>query len=395
MAEAWNAVKGTTWELAPGQYSEWEQTRPAIHIAEIRRKPYTRSGFNSSTFPPQISSMRPVTPLKQSRRPYFVGIDVGGTNTKIGIVDDLGQTLSFESIPTNEEEGPTGLFRRTAAAVDGMIRSAGISAADLKAAGLGTPGPMDIAKGVILDPTNMPHWRFFPVRDELSKILRLPVAFNNDANAAAYGEFWVGSGSKHEGLILLTLGTGVGGGIIVNGVVIEGVNSFGAECGHIIVDSRPDARLCVWGGGRGELEAYASASAIANRAEELLAEGHSSSLTRRVAAGETLSTLLLAEEAEAGDALSLEVILEAATYLGIGVVTLVHTIDPGAVILGGAMNFGGHRTQVGRQFIERVREEFCSRAFDVVAKGTLIDYASLGGDAGYIGAAGIARAKIA
>ena len=164
---------------------------------------------------------------------------------------------------------------------------------------------MDIAKGVILDPTNMPHWRFFPVRDELSKILRLPVAFNNDANAAAYGEFWVGSGSKHDGLILLTLGTGVGGGIIVNGVVIEGVNSFGAECGHIIVDSRPDARLCVWGGGRGELEAYASASAIANRAEKLLAEGRSSSLTRRVAAGETISTLLLAEEAEAGDALSL------------------------------------------------------------------------------------------
>ena len=93
------------------------------------------------------------------------------------------------------------------------------------------------------------------------------MAFNNDANAAAYGEFWVGSGRQHDSLILLTLGTGVGGGIIVNGMVIEGVNSFGAECGHIIVDSRPDARLCVWGGGRGELEAYASASAVANRAE--------------------------------------------------------------------------------------------------------------------------------
>ncbi len=156
---------------------------------------------------------------------------------------------------------------------------------------------------------------------------------------------------KHEGLILLTLGTGVGGGIIVNGVVIEGVNSFGAECGHIIVDSRPDARLCVWGGGRGELEAYASASAVANRAEELLAEGRPSSLTRRVAAGETLSTLMLAEEAEAGDALSLEVILESATYLGIGIVTLVHTIDPGAVILGGAMNFGG--TTPGRAAVYR------------------------------------------
>ena len=248
---------------------------------------------------------------------------------------------------------------------------------------------------MIHDPTNLPHWRFFPIRDVLSKILGLPVAFNNDANAAAYGEFWVGSGKDSKGLILLTLGTGVGGGIIVDGVVVEGVNSFGAECGHIIVDSRPDARLCVWGGGRGELEAYASASAVADRAEQLLADGRPSSLKRRVAAGETLSTLMLSEEAEKGDALSLEVILEAATYLGIGIVTLVHTIDPGAVILGGAMNFGGHDAQVGRQFIERVREVFRSRAFDIVVKNTVIDYASLGGDAGYIGAAGIARAKLA
>jgi glucokinase len=254
---------------------------------------------------------------------------------------------------------------------------------------------MDLPRGMILDPTNMPHWRFFPVRDELAKRLGMPVVFSNDANAAAYGEFWVGSGRQSDGLILLTLGTGVGGGIIVNGFGIEGVNSFGAELGHVIVDSRPDARLCVWGGGRGELEAYASASALAVRAEELLAEGRASSLARRRAVGESLSTLMLAEEAEQGDELSLEVILEAATYLGIGVVTMVHTIDPGAVILGGAMNFGGHSTRVGRQFIDRVREVFCSRAFEIVVKNTIIDYASLGGDAGFMGAAGLARAKFA
>jgi glucokinase len=252
---------------------------------------------------------------------------------------------------------------------------------------------MNIPGGMIHDPTNLPHWRFFPIRDVLSRNLGLPVAFNNDANVAAYGEFWVGSGRASQGLILLTLGTGVGGGIIVDGVVVEGVNSFGAECGHIIVDSRPDARLCVWGGGRGELEAYASASAVAARAEELLAQGRASSLQQRIATGEELSTLVLAEEAEKGDALSLEVILEAAEYLGIGIVTLVHTIDPGAVILGGAMNFGGHSSPVGRQFIEQVRKVFASRAFEIVVKNTIIDYASLGGDAGYIGAAGVARAK--
>jgi glucokinase len=332
------------------------------------------------------------TPLERCKRPFFVGIDVGGTNTKIGIVDNEGSTLAFDSIPTLEHEGPPGLIGRVRGTVERMASQAGATWADLLGVGLGTPGPMDISKGLILDPTNLPHWRHFPVRDKLSEAMQLPVAFTNDANAAAYGEFWVGRGRQHDSLIMLTLGTGVGGGIIVGGMAIEGVNSFGAECGHVIVDSRPDARLCVWGGGRGELEAYASASAVADRAEKLLAQGRTSSLTRRIAAGEPLSTLMLAEEAEAGDGLALEVILEAATYLGIGIVTLVHTIDPGAVILGGAMNFGGHDTTVGTRFLEQVRQEFCRRAFEVVAKNTLIDYASLGGDAGYIGAAGISRA---
>ncbi len=338
--------------------------------------------------------MQPITPLKNSRRPFFVGVDVGGTNTKIGLVDDLGQTLAYGSIETLEERGPADCLDRTAAKVREMTGSLGVAMSDVKAAGIGTPGPMNIPEGIIHDPTNLPHWRFFPIRDALSKCLGdLPVAFNNDANVAAHGEYWVGSGKGSRGLILLTLGTGVGGGIIVEGSIVEGVNSFGAECGHIIVDSRPDARLCVWGGGRGELEAYASASAVAARAQELLADGRKSSVRQRVAAGEPLSTLMLSQEAERGDAFSLEVILEAAEYLGIGIVTLVHTVDPGAVILGGAMNFGGHGTQVGRQFLARVCEVFRSRAFEVVAKNTVINYASLGGDAGYIGAAGVARAK--
>ena len=120
-----------------------------------------------------------------------------------------------------------------------MMRDKQIDPSNVRSAGLGTPGPMNIPEGMILDPTNLPHWRFFPVRDKLSEELSLPVAFTNDANAAAYGEFWVGSGRKYDSMIMLTLGTGVGGGIIVNGSAVEGVNSFGAECGHIIIDSRP------------------------------------------------------------------------------------------------------------------------------------------------------------
>jgi glucokinase len=331
--------------------------------------------------------------VEKSERPYFVGIDVGGTNTKIGIVDNRGLTLAFQSIPTLEEKGPEDLVERACQTLDELVIELGVSHSDLAALGVGTPGPMDIPRGMILDPTNLPHWRHYPIRDRLSKLSGLPVSFTNDANAAAYGEYWVGSGREFDSLIVLTLGTGVGGGIIVKGRAIEGVNSFGAECGHIIIDSRPDARLCVWGGGRGELEAYASASAVVQQAQLLLDEGRESSISKRIAAGEELTTLMLSEEAENGDALALDVILETATFLGVGIVTLVHTIDPGAVILGGAMNFGGTETEVGRKFLERVTAEFRSRAFAVVAN-TKIDYASLGGDAGYIGAAGIARSDL-
>jgi len=336
--------------------------------------------------------MQQTIPLQTSKSRYFAGVDVGGTNTKIGLVDDAGKTLAFRSIPTNEAAGPADLLQRAADTIRAMAADVGISPGDLAAAGLGTPGPMDIPNGLILDPTNLPHWRNFAVRDTLRDMLNLPVAFSNDANAAAYGEFWVGSGAEASSMIMLTLGTGVGGGIIVEGMAIEGVNSFGAECGHIIIDSRPDARLCTWGGGRGELEAYASASAVAARAQQWLDEGRISRLSDRIAAGETLTTLMLSEEAEKGDALSLEVILESATYLGIGITTLVHTIDPGAVILGGAMNFGGDQSEVGRKFLARATAEFTERAFAVAAQGTRIAFASLGGDAGYIGAAGLARA---
>lgn len=183
--------------------------------------------------------MQPLTPHEKSQLPFFVGIDVGGTNTKIGMVDDLGQTLGYLSIPTLEEQGPQGLITRAGQAIREKMADLGIAADSLKAAGLGTPGPMNIRQGLILDPTNLPHWRHFPVRDALSRELGIPVAFSNDANAAAYGEYWVGSGKKYDSMIMLTLGTGVGGGIIVNDFAIEGINSFGAECGHIIVDSRP------------------------------------------------------------------------------------------------------------------------------------------------------------
>lgn len=149
-----------------------------------------------------------------------------------------------------------------------MLAESSVSMDSIARLGLGTPGSMNISEGMILEPPNMPHWRNYPIRDALAEACGKPVSFANDANAAAYGEFWIGSGRNHTSMIMLTLGTGVGGGIIVEGKSIDGNNSFGSECGHIVVDSSAEARECAWGGGRGELEAYASASAVVRNAQE-------------------------------------------------------------------------------------------------------------------------------
>jgi glucokinase len=319
------------------------------------------------------------------QRPLFVGVDVGGTNTKLGVVDNDGRILGKSSIPTLEERGAADGVLRIARAIEQLLAQLKLTYDDIAVVGLGTPGAQDIPRGIILDSPNMPHWRDFPVRDELAAACKKPCAYVNDANAAAYGEFWVGSGRQHPCMVMFTLGTGVGGGIVLHDILVEGVNSFGSEFGHLVIDSRPDARLCVWGGGQGQLEAYASASAVVARAEEALTAGAQSSIQQRRQAENRLSARMLFEEAEKGDPFSLDLILETARYLGVGVTTIVHAVDPGLVVIGGAMTFGGHATRTGRAFLEAVRKEFSRRTFEVTA-GTVIDYASLGGDAGFMGA---------
>ena len=328
--------------------------------------------------------------LTDARRPLFAGVDVGGTGVKIGLVDDQGRTVARTKMATLEERGPEDCVERIVRTLQGELDKLRLTMDDIAAVGLGTPGTMDIPAGMILEPPNLPHWRDFPIRDCLAQACGKAVAFANDANAAAYGEYWVGGGRDYQSMVMLTLGTGLGGGIIVDDASIDGENSHGSECGHIIIDYTDDARLCPCGQ-KGHLEAYASATALVKRTREALAAGHDSSLLDRVADGEEVSGLMLAQEAEAGDALSMDLILETAMYVGVGAVSLMHTIDPGAVILGGAMNFGGRETALGRRFLERVREEVRRRAFPSPAQKTVVDFAVLVGHAGYIGAAGIAR----
>lgn len=337
-----------------------------------------------------MSDFRQTISVQAAKRPLFVGIDLGGTNIKVGLVDDSGRTVRFLSVPTLVDHGAEDGARRMGEAARQVIAEAGLTLADVGRAGLGTPGTMDLAAGMLLQPVNLPSWKNFPIRDRVAHHAGLPVTYANDAGAAAYGEFWIGSGRELHSMVILTLGTGVGCGILIGELSIDGEHGHGAECGHIIIDSQDDARLCGCGH-RGHLEAYASATAVVKRTQEALDAGRKSSLAGRLAAGAKLTPLLIGEQAEAGDALSLEIVLETARYLGIGVVSLMHTIDPNGVVLGGAMTFGGADASLGRRFLERVREEVRRRALPVPAQKTSVEFAQLGADAGYIGAAGLAR----
>jgi glucokinase len=337
-----------------------------------------------------MAHSRQFTPLAQARAPFFVGVDVGGTNIKMGTVDDEGRPLSWTSLPTEQEKGPQDAIGRIGKALQRVIAEAGLERSAIARVGLGTPGTMDVAGGILLEPGNLPEWWHFPIRDALSQACGMPVTFANDARSAAYGEYWVGSGRVLHSMILFTLGTGVGGGIVIGDLLVEGEHSAGSELGHLIIDYRDDARLCSCGQ-RGHIEAYCSAPSVVKRTEEMLATGRASSLGKRIGAGEELTSLVIDQEAGRGDELSLEIILETARYLGIGITSAMHAIDPNGVVIGGAMTFGEHEEETGRRFLARVKQEVAGRALPSLAERTTIDFAMLGGDAGFIGAAGLAR----
>jgi glucokinase len=322
--------------------------------------------------------------------PLFAGVDIGGTSIKLGLVDNEGRTVAYDSIPTPSDEPGEVAAERIGKGVLRLMEKSGIPTGKVLRIGVASPGPIDIPAGLIVQPGNLPNWWNFAMRDRVKHHSGLPVTFNNDANAAAYGEYWQGVGRDWHSMILLTLGTGIGGGIIVGDLLIEGAHSCGSECGHIIVDPHDDARRDTLGKS-GSLEALACSYGVVGRAEDALTAGRASSLKARIAEGQSLTPLLLAEEAEKGDDLAQEIIWETARYLAIGIVTLIHTIDPEGVAIGGGMTFGGAGHPLGEKFIGHVRSEARKRMLVPLRDKVKIEFAELGGDAGYIGAAGLAR----
>jgi glucokinase len=316
------------------------------------------------------------------RPPFYLGIDLGGTNIKSGVVDDSGRPISSVSVETHADRGPEVGLNNLAEAGRLAVQASGISWNDVAAVGLGSPGTMDIPGGMLLDPPNLPGWDNLAIRDRLGERLGKPTVLQNDANAAAYGEYWAGAGRNTKSLVMFTLGTGIGCGIVEGGLIVEGRHSHGAECGHIVIQM-DNGRLCSCGQ-YGHLEAYASATAVVKRAHEALESDTGSSLHDALARG-VLSSRAVADAAHRGDALAQRLMRETARYLAVGAVCLMHTIDPDLVLFGGGM------IAAGPPFLDDIRGRIKELAFPIPAAKTRIAFAELGGDAGFIGAAGCAR----
>jgi glucokinase len=311
-----------------------------------------------------------------------LGIDLGGTNIKSGVVDDDGKPLSSVSLETEAERGPDVGINNLAEAGRRAVSASGLSWDEIRGVGLGSPGTMDLPSGMLLEPPNLPGWNQLPIRDRLGEQLGKPTVLQNDANAAAYGEYWAGAGRNTRSLVMFTLGTGIGCGVVEEGRIIEGRHSHGAECGHIIIQME-NARQCSCGA-YGHLEAYASATALVKRAQEALERDGSPSLLRKLSP-EDLTSRAINDAAMAGDPLSRKLMRETAHYLAVGAVCLMHTIDPDIVLFGGGM------IAAGVPFLDDIRHDIKAMAFPTLARTVRIEYAELGGDAGFIGAAGCAR----
>lgn len=320
---------------------------------------------------------------------FFVGVDVGGTNTKVGVVTSAGKPLSHVVIPTEGDKGPEHGISAIKAAIEQAVSDSPVKLRTISGIGLAVPGTIDIPNGMWMEPANLPSWRHIPLRQIISDYFEIPTLLQNDANAAAYGEFWGGAGRGAHTMAMWTLGTGVGCGLIVNRQIVTGAHSHAGECGFLYIqvdNGRPAAT-----GMKGTLEAYVGASGFVDRCREALDAGQKSTVLRnRLDAGESLTPLLIAEAAEQNDPLAIQLIDDSARLMAYGTANLMHTIDPDVVLFGGNMTFGRNETELGRRFVGIVRDEITRLSFPVPSSSIRIDYAKLGGHAGFIGAAGCA-----
>jgi glucokinase len=327
-------------------------------------------------------------------QPVAIGIDLGGTNLRIALVDRDGLIVTRSDQPTLADRGFEAVIAAIVASVDALIGGASVDRGSIAGVGLCTPGPLDLREGRIIHAANLPGWTNVPIRNALKERLHLPVALENDGNAAALGEYRAGAGRGCDPLVMLTLGTGVGAGVILNGRILHGHFDNAAELGHmiVVVDGLP----CPCGQ-RGCLERYASADAVVRRvldADQNRDRHGAVNLSRdREEAvypsreGERAEVPLRAEDvaqaAVAGDPLCRRVWDEACLYLAVACVNIQHAFNPAKIVLGGGMSL------VGKPLLDGVRKFLRAQAWSLHHDVPAIELSSLGADAGLIGSAAL------
>ena len=304
---------------------------------------------------------------------YLFGVDIGGTTVKIGLFNVSGELLEKWEITTRTDDGGAYILSDIAESVKAKMEEKGISKDDVKGVGMGVPGPVK-EDGTVVKCVNL-GWGVFNAAEELGGLLDLPVKVGNDANMAALGEFWQGGGKDYQNVVMVTLGTGVGGGIIINGKILAGVNGAGGEIGHMTIDlNEQDACNC---GKKGCLEQYASATGIVRLANRALQASDKPSKLREV---KYISAKEIFDAAKSGDDIALDLVEEHGKRLGYALANVACVVDVDAFVIGGGVS------RAGQILIETTKKYFQQYAFHA-CRNTNFELAKLGNDAGMYGGA--------
>lgn len=303
---------------------------------------------------------------------YGFGIDVGGTTVKLAFFDEQGTLLDKWEIPTITEDGGSRILPDIALAVQGYLQDKQIASDNIIGIGVGVPGPVSGA-GIVNRCVNL-GWGVLNIVEELSRLTGLPVKAGNDANVAALGEYWKGGGAGCENMIMATLGTGVGGGIVLGGRVLHGSHGAGGEIGHMVLN-RNETERCGCGK-QGCAEQYCSANGLARLARLRLAADEKASSLRAV---ENIMAKDVFDAGKAGDALALEVLEQYYAYLGEFLANLSCVADPEVIVLGGGV------CKAGQVLLDGIEPYFRKYVFHAASQ-VRFEIAKLGNDAGAYGA---------
>jgi glucokinase len=313
---------------------------------------------------------------------FVVGVDLGGTKISVGTMPaDGSREIAARAEPTRAEQGAEAVVERIALMIEAVIArtmaETGAKRDAFLGVGIGSPGPIDRVRGLVITTPNL-GWQDFPLRDRVSAAVRLPATLDNDANCATLGEWWVGAAKGATNVVGMTIGTGIGGGLILNGALYHGSSDAAGEIGHTTIDSTGRRCKC---GNYGCLEAYASGPAIAERAREQIAGGEDSLMAELVNGDLTkLTAQHVFEASRRGDAEARQVVRETARFIGTGVANLLNIFNPDMVVLAGGV------TQAGEDLFAPLRAEVQRRAFKPAVDACRIVPGALGGSAGFVGA---------